>query len=267
MSLRDRDTRSGAGRGSSERRGGASPLALARLAGVLYLIIFACGVFSELLVRGSIVVPDDAAATAQNILAHETLFRVGFASDLVMLLSDVGVAVLFYVLLRPVSRTLALLALSLRLLMDAVLGANLLNHLAAVLILSDSDRLAGFDADQVNSLALLSMDAHKYGYLIGLVFFGLHVAVLGYLFFRSTYFPRLLGVLLGLAAVGYLVDSFGFFLLPSYDGSLSPIALAPVFVAELAVIGWLLVKGLDLRRWNERVGSSSPERDPAHAPA
>jgi Domain of unknown function (DUF4386) len=237
-----------------------SPLAYARAAGLLYLVIFVCGVFSELVVRGSVIVPGDAAATADNILASEGLYRLGFVSDLVMLLADIGVAVLFYILLRPVSRTLALFATALRLTMDAVLGVNLLNHFAALLLLSDDGYLTAFDAEQRDALVLLSLEAQKYGYLVALVFFAVHVAVLGYLFYRSTYFPKLLGVLLGLAAVGYLADSLAFFLVPGYDGALSPVALAPVFVAEIAVILWLIVKGVDVPRWYRRAGLTAPAR-------
>ena len=228
------------------------------MAGLLYLIIFAAGVFSELVVRSGVLVSGDAAQTADNILSSEGLYRVGFVSDLVMILADVGVAVLFYVLLRPVSRTLALAAMALRLLMDAVLGLNLLNHFAALLLLGDDGHLTAFSDEQRDALVLLSLEAHSYGYLIALVFFGMHVAVLGYLFVRSTYFPRFLGVLLGLASVGYLADSLSFFLVPDYDGAFSPIALAPVFVAEMSVIGWLLIKGVNVPRWYRRAGSPIP---------
>jgi hypothetical protein len=244
------------GESTRRHRRGRSPRALARLAGLLYLVIVVAGLFAELVVRAGVMESGDAAATAENILANEGLFRLGFVADLVMLLADVGVAVLFYVLLRPVSRALALLAMVLRLLMDAVLSVNLVNHLGALLMLDADGPLATVDPGQREALALMSLEAHQYGYLVALVFFGLHVAVLGWLFARSTFLPRTLGVLLGIAAVGYLVDSFMYFLIPDYEGALSPVALAPVLVAEVAVVGWLLVKGVDERRWTARAAAA-----------
>ena len=229
-----------------------SPRTLARLAGLLYLVIVVAGLFAELVVRAGVVESGDAAATARNILANEDLFRLGFVADLAMVLADVGVAILFYVLLKPVSRTLALLAMVLRLLMDAVLAVNLMNHLGALLLLDADGPLATVNPAERDALGLMALEAHQYGYLVALVFFGLHVAVLGWLFLRSTFLPRTLGVLLGIAAVGYLVNSFTYFLIPGYDGALSPIALAPVLVAEVAVVGWLLVKGIDVTRWRAR---------------
>ena len=146
-----------------------------------------------------------------------------------------------------------------------VLGHHLLNHFAALLLLSDDGYLNAFSDEQRDALVLLSLEAHSYGYLIALVFFGVHVAVLGYLFVRSTYFPTFLGVLLGLAAVGYLADSLSFFLVPGYGGAFSPIALAPVFVAEMSVIGRLLVKGVDTRAWYLRAGAPIPATAPTRA--
>lgn len=233
-----------------------SPRSLARLAGLLYLVIVVAGLFAELVVRAGVVEPGDAAATAGNILADEGLFRLGFVADLVMVLADIAVAILLYVLLKPVSRTLALLAMVLRLMMDAVLAVNLMNHLGALLLLDADGPLASVEPGEREALALTALEAHQYGYLVALVFFGLHVAVLGWLFARSTFLPRVLGVLLGIAAVGYLVDSFTYFLIPAYDGALSPLALAPVLVAEIAVVGWLLVRGVDEDRWRSRAAEA-----------
>jgi hypothetical protein len=120
------------------------------------------------------------------------------------------------------------------------------------LILDGSAAYDSFEPDQLETLALLSLDAHMYGYLIGLVCFGVHLALLGYLVYRSGFLRRFLGGLLGLAAFGYLVDSFTYFLVPGYDGALSGIVLAPAVIAALATIGWLLVIGVDVQRWEQR---------------
>jgi hypothetical protein len=222
------------------------PQGCARLIGALYLVVFGCGVFSELVVRGALIVDGDAAATAANVVASDGLFRVGLASDLVMLLADVGVAVLLYALLRPIGRTLALLAAAFRLVMTAVIAASLIAYSSAGELATGYTTALG--AEPADALVLLSLEAHAQGYLIALVFFGLHLLVLGWLLLRSRYVPRFLAGLLLVAGVGYLVDSFAAFLSPAYDGALSPIVLAPAFVAELALPLWLLVKGVDLRR-------------------
>ena len=244
---------------------GTSPQVYARTAGVLYLVIFVCGLFSELLVRGSLIDPTSPGATAQNIAAAEGLFRLGFAGDLVMVLSDVALAVLLYVLLRPVSRTLALVAAAFRLLQAAVLAVNLLGHFGAVLILDGNGPAAGLPGDQRDILVSLSLEVHRYGYLIALVFFGVHLVILGYLLVRASYLPSWLGYLLGLAALGYLADSFGYFLLPGYDGAASAVLLAPAVVAEFATILWLLIKGVDVRAWRRQVDGTAGPRSAAAA--
>ncbi len=222
----------------------APPRAYARAAGVLYLIIIVCAGFAEGFVRAGLVVPGDAATTAANIRASEWLFRVGFATDLVAFLSDVALAVLFYVLLRPVSRPLALIAGAFRLAQATVLGLNMLHHFVALLILGGAAYLTVFEPKQLDALALLSMDAHRHGYLIGQMFFGIHCLIIGYLMGRAWYFPRPLGILMVVAGLGYLADGFGFFLIPAAAPALSPFFIAPVVVAELALCLWLLAKGV-----------------------
>ncbi len=226
-----------------------SPRAVARTAGVLYLVIIVCGLFSELFVRGRLVDVTDPSGTAAAIAGSEGLFRLGFAADLLMVVSDVGLAVLLYVLLRPVSRTLALVAAAFRIVQSAVLGMNLLHHLDAALMLDSSGPAGSLPTAQRDALVAMSMDSHAYGYLIALVFFGVHLVILGYLVVKAPYFPAWLGVLMVVAGAGYLTDSFSFFLVPGYDGALSSAVLAPALVAELATVLWLLVKGIDNRRF------------------
>ena len=242
-----------------------SPRTLARVAGLLYLVIFVCALFSELVVRQRLIEPGDAAATAEAIAGSEGLFRAGFLADLVAFSADVATGILIYVLLRPVSRTLALLATGFRLVQSAVLGMNLLNQLMAIVILDDAGDLGAFDQGQIDDLVLLSMSAHTYGYLIALVFFASHLLIIGYLVWRSGFLPRALGALLALAGVGYLADSLMFFLIPGYEGAASPLVLAPAIVAEAGLILWLLIKGVDVQRWRERSEAPSAPR-PADAP-
>jgi len=186
----------------------SSPLVYARLAGLLYLIIAVLGGFAYFFALQSLVVPGDATATASNITASESLFRLGFAGNLVVFVIEIVQPVLLYILLRPVSNTLALIMMFCRLAMAAIMGVNLLNHFTALMLLSDAGYLTTvFEAEQLQALALLFLNAFGYGYDIALVFFGLHLLALGYLVYRSGYLPRALGVLLVIASVCYVVDS------------------------------------------------------------
>lgn len=228
-----------------------SPRKAARVAGLLYLIIIIAGIFAEFFVRQSLIVPGDAVATADNIMASEGLFRLGIAGDLIMIMSDVTLAVVFYVLLKPVSSSLSLLAAFFRLAQAAILGINLLNLFFVLQLLSGADYLTVFGADQLDALVLLFLNGHSIGYAIGLVLFGLSLLVLGYLVFKSGYFPRILGVLLIVASLGYLIDSFASFLLPNYDDYETIFALVvflPAFIGELSMCLWLLVKGVKVQQ-------------------
>jgi hypothetical protein len=218
-----------------------------RVAGLLYLVIIVAGIFAFFIVRGSLVVPGDAAATASNIAGSESFFRVGIAADLVMILCDVAVGLIFYILLRPVSNGLALLAAFFRLVQAAMLGVNLLNLFIALQFLSGAAYLGPLGADQTQRLALVFLEVHGIGYSISMVFFAFSLLVLGYLIFKSGYMPRLLGGLLVVAAVGYLTDSFAGFLLPNYADFaevFQMIVFAPALIAELSLAVWLIIRGV-----------------------
>jgi len=237
----------------TRRTGDAPPEAYARQAGAGYLLIIVSGIYAEFFVRGRLIVPGDAAATASNVTAAEPLFRTALASEFVMLLCDVGVALALYVVFRSVSRNLALLAAFFRLVHAAIVGANLLNSYIPLLLLGSG--LSSLGMAQQQALALMYLEAHAYGYAVGLVFFGAYCLVLGFLVLRSRYVPRLLGVLLLLAAAGYLADSFARTLLSDYAAVESTFALlvfGPAFVAELSFALWLVVRGV--RVPEERAG-------------
>jgi hypothetical protein len=223
-----------------------------RIAGSLYLLIFVANMFAYFFVRTKLIIPGDAAATAGNIMASGGLFRLGFVSYLVVFLSDITVSVLLYVLLKPVNKTLALLALVTRLAQTAIHGTNLLNQFFTLLILSGADYLTGFEPGQLNALSMLFLNAHEYGVLISEAFFSFHMIVLGYLIVKSGYFPKILGYLVFLASFGYVLDSFGIFLLPSYEPIIAQIIIAPVVIGELFLTFWLLVKGVNTERWEKR---------------
>ena len=219
----------------------------ARLAGLGYLVIIVTGIFAEFFVRSNLIVPQDAAATAANILGSQGLFRMGLASEFLMLLSDAGLALALYVIFRPYSRNLAMLAAFFRLAHAAVVGGNLLNTYVPLLLLGDAAYLASFTPEQLHGLVLLFLNAHSFGYVIGLTFFGVHCLVLGYLAARSGYVPRILGILLVVAGLGYLTDSFAQTLLPNYadlSGLFMMVVFLPAFVGEVSFCLWLLLKGV-----------------------
>ena len=230
-----------------------SPQVYARMAGVLYLINIACGIFGELFVRGHLVVAGNAVATAHNIMASEFLFRCGIVGDLIMHITDVPMAVIFYVLLRPVSRDLSLLAALFGMLQTAVLVANKLNLVTVLLLLGGSNYLKAFDQNQLQALAQLSLALHEHGFGVGLVFFGVSCLVTGYLLFRSEYFPKTLGVLQAIAGLCYLANSFAQLFSPALAEKMFPIILIPAFVGELGTCLWLIMKGVNVLKWDERV--------------
>jgi Domain of unknown function (DUF4386) len=231
----------------------ASKMRLARLAGLLYLIVAVCGGFSELYVRSRVVVPGDAAATAEKVSASATLFRIGFVSDLVNITCFLLVALTLYVLLKHVSHQIALAMVLVVAVSVAIMSVNLLNHLGALLVATGASYPAGFGAASSDTLVMLFLDLHKHGYLIAQIFFGLWLLPLGYLVFTSAYFPRALGVLLMLGCFGYLADLVAILSSPSFESSLSPFLLAPAVLAEGSFILWLLVKGVNLQPQDEPV--------------
>lgn len=240
-----------------------SPQVYARLAGVLYLINIACGLFGEIFVRGHLVVAGDALATAHNIMASEFLFRCGLAGDLIMHITDVPMAVIFYVLLRPISRDLSLLAALFGMLQTAILCANKLTLVMVLLLLGGSNNLKAFDPHQLQALASLLLTLHEQGFGVGLIFFGMSCLVTAYLLFRSEYFPKALGVLQAMAGVSYLINSFAQLLFPALAQKMFPAIVLPAFVGELATCVWLIVKGVSVMKWNERLRMGPVIESPA----
>lgn len=222
----------------------------ARLAGLGYLVIILTGIFAEFLVRSRIIVPGNAAATAANMLAAQGLFRMGLASEFLMLLTDAALALALYVIFKPYSRNLALLAAFFRLAHASIVGGNLLNTYVPLLLLGDAPYLSSFAPEQIHGLILLFLNAHSFGYVIGLAFFGVHCLVLGYMAARSGYVPRVLGILLMIAGLGYLTDSFGRALLSNYaevENLFLLVVFLPAFIGEVSFCLWLLVKGVRIQ--------------------
>lgn len=229
------------------------PQVYARIAGVLYLFNILAGLFGEVFVRNNLIVAGDATATAHKIMASNLLFRSGIAGDLLMHVSDVPMILIFYVLLKPVSKDLSLLAALFNLVQTAVLVANKLTLVAVVVFLGNTDYLKAFDPGQLQALANVCLTLHEYGFSIGLVFFGSTCLVIGYLMFKSGYFPKTLGVLQFIAGLCYLANSLALILAPALAAKMFPAVLLPAVIGESSTCLWLIVKGVNLSKWNQQV--------------
>ncbi len=228
-----------------------SPQLYARLAGILYLYIIVAGSFAEIFVRSRLVVSDDATATANNIASNELLFRLGFSGELLHLVFDVAISVILYALLGPVDKYISLLAAFTRVACDIILAVTSISHFVVLKLLEGSDFLKAFQADQLHSLALLAMRLHGDGYAISLVFFSFTCFSLGYLILKSSFLPKVIGGLLVVAGVCYFLNSFTHFLNPKFAATLFPAIFVPIFIAELSLTLWLIVKGVNVDRWQE----------------
>jgi hypothetical protein len=229
---------------------------IARLAGLLYLIYIVIFTFAEVVGRSKIIIFGDAAATADNIMAHESRFRIGFVSNLVAAVIFLLAAWALYVLLKPVNKNLALLLLLLNLGGVVVECINLLNLFAALLILSNPDYLSVFQADQQQALVMLFLNLYKNGFMIAQIFYGAWLFPLGYLVFKSGFLPRLLGIVLMIHCFAWLMYFFQFFLFPDYK-VITYISYPLGFVSEFGLTLWLLIKGVNVEQWKKRALESA----------
>jgi hypothetical protein len=221
----------------------------ARVAAVLFLVTMVAGGFGEFYVPSTLIAAGDAATTANNVVAHNSMFRLGFAAYLVEAMCDITLSLIFYMLLKPVRKDLALLAAFFGLVSTAVFAGAELFFFASTFILGGAEFLKPFSPDQVNALGLLSLKFYGYGAGIFMAFYGTAAVIRGYLIYRSGYLPRLLGVLLALAGLGFIVRNFVLVLAPAYA---SDLLLAPMSLAGLSLAVWFLVKGIDASKWEAR---------------
>ncbi len=228
---------------------------LARITGILYLLIILFAGFSEGFIRSSLIIPGDTASTIEQIIQSEALFRFGIVSDLIAFACDAAVAILFYILLKEVNQPIALLAAAFRLIAHpAIATINLLNLFLILFLLNDGGA-SSFEESQLNQLVQLFIDAHHYGYLIAGVFFGIHCFFLGYLLYHSEAFPRILGMLMVLASMGYLTESFGNTLFPEHEAIYTWIVAVPAVLAEVSLALYLVIKGMDKTKTRPDINS------------
>jgi hypothetical protein len=229
-----------------ERIADASPRPRARITSVVYLFYFLAAVAEIVFLKG-LVVNGDPASTANNILAHQPLFRLGLATGLIATACYVAVTALFYDLFKPVNRNLSLLAAFFSLVGCAILAFASLFQLAPLVVLGGGQYLSVFKVEQLRALASLFLELYSLTVSICFVFFGVYCLLIGYLIFRSSFLPRILGVLMAFAGLGWLT-----FLFPPLADYLASYNLALGFLAELALMLWLLVMGVDVQRWQEQ---------------
>jgi hypothetical protein len=214
----------------------------ARIAGMLYLVNGLTGFFGIVYVPSRLVVSGNAAATAQNILASERLFRLGIASELICAVEFIFLLLVLYRLLGGVDRTHASLMLILGLAFVPLMCLSVLNEIAALTLLRGGDFLSALGQPQREAMAMLFLDMHRYGYVIGWIF-GPWLFFFGLLVFKSGFLPRVLGALLIAACFGYLADSLTPLLLPDFAILVGRIASIPLTLGEPAIILWFLIRG------------------------
>jgi hypothetical protein len=228
----------------------ASPRFIARMGGLFYALMLACGTLGSVARKG-IIVSGDAATTATNIMAHTSLYQLGFAGDALLVAMYVVVVAYFYRMLRPVNRSVAVVAAFFGLMGCAILAGALVFQLAPLAVLGHAKYLSVFKPDELQAQASLFLRLYNQGYGISLVFFGFFMLVTGYLIFRSMFLPRILGVMFaigGLAALTFLAPAWG-------ASHLSWILLCDIGEALLPL--WLLVKGVNAERWKEQDRATS----------
>jgi len=230
---------------------GLSPLVLARVAGFLYLIANLFAPFTLLYLPSRFIVRGDAAATASNIMASESLFRFGIVLNLFTFIGQIFLVLALYQLLKVVNKNMASLMVIFSLAAVPIAMLNELNNLAVLQFLNNADYLKVFQNDQLQALAYLFLRLHSQGFLIAQIFWGLWLFPMGYLVFKSGFLPRIIGVLLMIGCFGYVIESFAAFL--GYNVSI-------IFYTgwgELLLLLWLLIKGVNVEEWHKRAAESA----------
>jgi hypothetical protein len=226
-----------------------APRTGARIAGFGLLAMAVLGIFANFFVLESLIIEGNAANTIANIEESHGVFRLGIVALIIVALLDVLVAMGLYIVLKAGNASLALLATFFRMVYAGIFGAAIFNLAVASQLIEGTGNLAAFQPDEISTQIMVALDTFRAGWAIGLIFFGLHLVILGYVVFRSGFMPKIIGVLLIIASFGYLVDSFAQILMPNYSEfeTLFLILVAiPGIIGELSLMGWLLLRGARL---------------------
>jgi hypothetical protein len=224
-----------------------SPMRWARIAGLWYLALLPAP-FGLLYVPSRIIVSGNAAATAANVVANQTLFRLGIVTNLAMAILNIFLALALYQVLKPAGKNIARLMVIFVLVVAPISMLNELNNLAAIAVLNGANYLKVFSGEQLESMAYLFIRLHSQGIVIAQIFWGLWLFPMGYLVYKSGFLPRIIGVLLMIACCGYVADSLMSLILPTIRFNI-------IFFTswgELVMMLWLLIKGVNVEQWNQR---------------
>jgi hypothetical protein len=221
-----------------------SPKRLARIAGVLYLLVAIFGGFAQGFVYPKIYVAGDAAKTVGNLIANSGLVRLGIVADLFQATVWVFVAITLYLLLKHVNKSVAGAMVVLAAMGASITMLNTVFEFEALRAATGAVNLAASGAAGSNALMLLLVDAQHNGIFVAQIFFGLWLAPLGYLAYKSGWFPKALGIVLVVACIGYLVDTLAVFLVPDFGQTTHIVASILATIAELWLLGYLLVIGV-----------------------
>ena len=212
----------------------------ARLAGLSYLLIIACGIFSHMIVRANIIVANDATQTARNIIENETLFRMSILSDFIMILSYLMLSVFLYSLFKDTNLMIARIMICLNIVGASMMALNMLNQHAALLVLEDSQYLSAFNVEQLELLSYFFMRLHLYGYRFAAISYGVWLLPMGYLIIKSNLIPKAIGYFFVLGSVGYTVV----FVTNILGLSVSSDITIPADIGEFTLCLFLLIKGV-----------------------
>lgn len=216
----------------------------ARIAGMLYLLVAITGAFSIMYVPETLVVPGNATATAEKITSSELLFRAGIASGLICQITFIFLVLALHRLLKDVDHAYAAAMVALVLVAVPIAFLNMVNNLAALVLLSGAEFLSAFTTTQLHSMVMLFLRLHEQGIVVVQMFWGLWLFPFGVLVFKSRFLPRALGVLLVIACFAYVTDSLTSLLLPRYKDVVSSFTAGPAGLGEFAIMLWLLIRGV-----------------------
>ena len=229
-----------------------NPNRTARVAGLLYIVPFVLS-FLAIFLREGLIVPGDAIATMNNLMASELTFRLSIVSDLIVQVVFIILVLLLYQLLKPVNKNIAVLMVILFLVSVPIAMLNMLNQFAALMVSSGTEYLNAFSDEQLGSLATLFYEMHEVGIMIAYIFWGLWLFPLGYLVYKSGFLPRIIGILLMISCFGYLIDFTTFFLYPDFTVTINMYT----GWAELILCLWLLIMGVNVEEWEKRALETS----------
>ncbi len=234
-----------------------SPNKIARIAGLLYTMMIPLGIFGIMYVPASLIVLGDAAATANNIIASLSLFRLSIAAALIVQIGHLFLVLILYKLLSSVNKKLASLMVIFMLVSIPITMLNELNRLVIPLLLNGTDYLTVFTTGQLQALVPMFLNLHEYGIVIAGIFWGLWLFPMGYLIIKSGFLQRIVGVLLIIAGFGYVIDSFARLLVPNFGTTIIATIISFTMFAELIFPLWLLIKGVDVKKWEKRALESA----------